>query len=501
MAMLRSTARAATVLGGATVLVLAGVLADTAAASPSTWYVAAATGTDSSTCGASAATACATIGQAVTNAAAGDTVSVAAGSYAEQVTVGKRLTISGPGIGNGPASTDATVSPPATDANGFLITSAAAGSTIRGFAVTGAQGEGILAMKTSNVTISDNLVMGNDLGATDPATTYAECKAEGAAPGDCGEGVHLMSTTHSRVENNIVEQNSGGILLTDEMGPTAHNVVAHNAVFDNAADCGITLAGHSPAAAPGGKPNPSAAGIYDNLILGNISNNNGLLGFGAGVVLAGAGPGTAVYRNVVRGNSIFHNGLGGVTLHDHAPGQYLMRNVIEDNVFDGNDTAGAPGPSAGDSNTFGATGGGLHQSANVIVFSQIDVETGTIIRGNTFANAHFGIWTYNAPAIVRDNTFQASIAVPVSQTPSPTRTRINGPARSKPGRTIRLHGTAQAGQRVTVYGKVRGSAHHRVGRVTATATGTWQLRLRTRRLPETFWAVAYYDRSNVIVVR
>ena len=47
-----------------------------------------------------------------------------------------------------------------------------------------------------------------------------ECQAAGEVPGDCGEGIHLMSVADSTVAGNYVTGNSGGILLTDEFGPT-----------------------------------------------------------------------------------------------------------------------------------------------------------------------------------------------------------------------------------------------------------------------------------------
>jgi hypothetical protein len=66
----------------------------------------------------------------------------------------------------------------------------------------------------------------------------------------------------------VTHDNTGGILLSDETGPTAHNRITANVVADNLSDCGITVAGHNPAAAPGGVPAPKAAGVYANVISG-----------------------------------------------------------------------------------------------------------------------------------------------------------------------------------------------------------------------------------------
>jgi parallel beta-helix repeat protein len=64
---------------------------------------------------------------------------------------------------------------------------------------------------------------------------------------DCGEGIHLMGAAHSSVVRNEVEDNSGGVLLTDETGPNHDNLISGNSVHDNPFDCGITLASHPPA--------------------------------------------------------------------------------------------------------------------------------------------------------------------------------------------------------------------------------------------------------------
>jgi nitrous oxidase accessory protein NosD len=176
----------------------------------------------------------------------------------------------------------------------------------------------------SGVTVKDNVVVGNDLGnptgAPLKSSPYAECKAAGVVPGDCGEGIHLMTVTNSVFEDNFVADNSGGFLLSDELGPTAHNRIVYNTVEYNTLDCGITVPSHSTKGFVKGAAVPSAAGVYDNVIEHNTVIGNGVAGQGSGVLLAAGAPGGAVYGNVIEYNTISGNGLGGVTVHAHTPG-------------------------------------------------------------------------------------------------------------------------------------------------------------------------------------
>jgi hypothetical protein len=88
----------------------------------------------------------------------------------------------------------------------------------------------------------------------------------------------------SVVSHNVVTGNSGGVLLTDEFGPTHHNVIAHHTVTKNLFDCGITVPGHNPFALDAnGNRQPSVAGVYDNVIEHNRITDNGTSGEGAGV--------------------------------------------------------------------------------------------------------------------------------------------------------------------------------------------------------------------------
>lgn len=283
-----------------------------------------------------------TIGAAIAAAAKGDTIQVASGRYAEDVHIVRSVYL----IGAGAKST-------AIDAKGLAngifiegINGAAAitpgsnalmGVTISGFAVQNANFEGILVINASNVTLWGNLVKGNNRalntsGLTCPGIPGFETNEDA----DCGEGIHLIGVDHSTIANNTSIKNSGGILLSDETGPTNANVVQDNEISDNPFDCGITLASHTPAMITGSS---SSFGVFDNTIAGNESTENGFQvpGAGAGVGLFAPGPLNKTYGNIVIGNTLTNNGLPGIAIHNHAPTNNI---TLSDNLITGNYIAG-----------------------------------------------------------------------------------------------------------------------------------------------------------------
>jgi hypothetical protein len=359
---------------------------------------------------------------AVNAARSGDTVVVCRGTYAEDVIVAKALTLRGRG---------ATIKGTST-ANGMCdqlgptgpgsapclagVTIKSSHVTVTGFTVTGAIGEGILATGSLkhgsiwDVTIQGNVVVDNDRGGIPPSTTspYPQCRAQGEIPGDCGEAIHLMGAAHSRVSDNFVSGNSGGVLLTDEFGPTHGNLVAHNVITRNLFDCGVTAPGHNPFALDKkGHRQPKVAGVYDNVIKDNVITENGVKGEGAGVLFANAGPGTASYNNLVVGNFIAGNELSGVTMHAHGtpPGAFedLSGNRIVGNVIGENNTGGDP------------LDGGVadKQTTGVLVFAAVPVKV--TIKYNVIYDNHFGIWLGvggHVKAKLGGNSF-VHVAVPV----------------------------------------------------------------------------------------
>jgi nitrous oxidase accessory protein NosD len=350
-------------------------------------------GSDANSCTASAP--CRTIGHAVSMAGDGDTVVVRRGTYHEDVTVAVGLTLRGVG--------SPTIDATGLD-NGIVVTGA--GAEIAGFNVVHATFEGILVQNTHDVTIRNNVVKANDRGILlPPEQQTGECVAFGEVPGDCGEGIHLWSVTYSKVEHNWVGNNAGGILVTDETGPTAYNVIAQNTVVDNHEDCGITIASHNSGAAPGGVPNPAAGGIYSNIVAQNHADRNGVSGEGAGILLAGGPPGIAVYNNQIVDNEASGNGLSGVTLHSHAPGQYLSGNAIIGNRLGNNNIDG----------DFDFSPAVDSQTTGILLASAAPLE-GTVVQGNVMRQVYYGIWTLNVPPIAVDaNHFAIDVTVPVFQ--------------------------------------------------------------------------------------
>jgi hypothetical protein len=328
---------------------------------------------------------CRTIGRAVSVAHAGDRIRVSRGVYHEMVTITKRLHLRG----FGRPTIDA-----AGKMNGVVIAGAgASGSVVRGFRVINAQQEGILAMQTSWIAIRGNWVVHNNLGMFSSHPT-GECAAVGEIPGDCGEGIHLMTVAHSKVIWNASTANAGGMLITDEFGPTHHNVIAWNHVWANQYDCGITMPSHSDRAlSSSGQRQPSLGGVYANWVLHNTVNRNGLKGEGAGILLAAAGPGGAVYRNTIAWNTANGNNLAGVTMHLHAPNQDLSGNRIIGNHLSNDNLGGDPDA-------------GVMQRTDILVFSAVVPIRNTLVKDNVLSNAWFGVWTQNGHARLSGNSFR-----------------------------------------------------------------------------------------------
>jgi parallel beta-helix repeat protein len=323
----------------------------------------------------------ATIGAAVTAAAAGDIVQVQTGTYPEDVVIAKTLSLIG-------ADQGATIINATGKANGIFVngmTSTISGVVISGFTVENANFEGILLVDATGATVTGNKVVNNNQSLNIGAGTCPGIPTFETDEGDdCGEGIHLMGVDNSTIAKNDVEYNSGGILISDETGPSFHNLITGNLVADNPYDCGITLASHGPAPSTGAE---LSFGVYNNTISQNTSTANGLLlpGAGAGIGIFAPFPGTRSSGNVVIGNQVSYNGLPGITMHNHVGGgpavnmndNMIVGNVITRNAADTEDAA-TPGPTG------------------INIYSVVPV-TGTVVSQNSI-NQEAVDFVFNVPS-------------------------------------------------------------------------------------------------------
>jgi Right handed beta helix region len=287
----------------------------------------------------------ATIGAAVSAAAAGDTINVASGTYKEDVIIGKSLSLVGANQNN--TTIDATALSNGIYVDG-LDNPGLSGVVVTGFTVENANFEGILVTNASDVTVSANQVINNDKSLEPSIPACPGIPAfETGEDFDCGEGVHFLGVDHSAIADNLVENNAGGILLSDDTGETHDNLVTGNVSMNNPFDCGIVMASHAPGP---GSTGPHL-GVVHNTIADNQSTHNGFqvpgAGAGVGLFADGSGPGL-ISGNVVINNQLTDNGIPGVAFHSHAPGDTFADNMIVGNQISGNgadlfDTA-TPGP-------------------------------------------------------------------------------------------------------------------------------------------------------------
>lgn len=327
------------------------------------------------------------IAAAVAAAPTGAVIEVEQGTYTGPITITKSLSLV--------AAPGATPNINATgQSNGILISglsatpnAGVANVIVSGFNVHGANFEGILVVNASNVTLLDNHVHDNNKALTSTACPGIPAFETNEVM-DCGEGIHLMAVDHSFVLRNLVENNSGGILITDETGPTTANLIKGNTVRDNGYACGITMASH-PAANAAGPIMAVDYGISHNIISYNDSHHNGLAvpGAGAGVGIFAPGPGSTNIANVVIGNTLYDNGLPGVTMHNHASVPNAPPIFFNDNVIVGNHIYSNAADTA-DAATGGPTGINVYSVAPM---------TGTIIAQNDIRDESIGV-AFNAPA-------------------------------------------------------------------------------------------------------
>lgn len=329
-----------------------------------------------------------TISGAVAAAAPGDTVQVNPGFYHEDVVITQSVSLVGSGRYH--TTIDATGL-----SNGIFISGPANNSltqvVIKGFTIQNANFEGILAKNAADVTIFHTIVRGNDQNL-DPVNSLCPGQPafETSEGGDCGQGIHLIGVTHSIVAFNDVEQNAGGILVSDETATSHDDVITRNFVFNNTYKGGITLASHPVYGSTGNTK--LAFGVYDNVVSNNDSVHNGFggAGGGVGIGLYAPGAGNRVFSNSVTGNRLVGNSNAGLAIYNNAnfgpsaaaPNPDLNNNSIIGNYIAGN---GAD-PAASVTTPTGISVFGLTPVVDLVVADNMIENEGIDVAWNSESN-------------------------------------------------------------------------------------------------------------------
>ena len=166
-----------------------------------------------------------TIGAAVAAASIHDHINVAAGTYKEDVIIGKALSLSGMNPSN-------TVIDATGLSNGIYIDGidnpGLHNVVVTGFTIENANFEGILLTNTSYSLVYGNRVINNDKSlniASDMCP--GQPSFETSEGDDCGEGIHLIGVDHSTIANNLSQAIRAGFCLrTKPYQPTATSLAA-----------------------------------------------------------------------------------------------------------------------------------------------------------------------------------------------------------------------------------------------------------------------------------
>lgn len=237
------------------------------------------------------------IGAAAARARPGQTVRVAAGSYAEEVRVSRSGTSRAPIVFAAAPGAKVIVR---SRENGFMITGRR-WIRITGFTITQTTSYGINVSRSSQVTLAHNRV------------SYSG-RRDGA---HASYGIRLSHVTNSLVTDNTVDHNTNsGIGLVDS---STGNRISTNETFANAQGYQRAAAGIHLFAAPG------------NTVDGNFAHDNE----DSGIECASGSNNTLVYNNVA-----YRNGDHGID-DSKAPGARIIANTVYKNATSGINVEGS----------------------------------------------------------------------------------------------------------------------------------------------------------------
>ncbi|MEO8359563.1 MAG: Calx-beta domain-containing protein [Vicinamibacteria bacterium] len=264
-------------------------------------YVNSSTGNDANG-GGTAGTAKATIQAAINSVDPGATINVAAGTYTEDLVIGKALTLQGPGTGCGTAGACgggvATISGPIGGVGSSTIQVTTTGVIVDGFTIT----------RAGNNTTDWNNAGLNSAGVAVQGMTAAVELRHNLITG-MRTAIDLNNTNNNNIHDNTIDFNRTGVILRNQTDNTTflHNVVTNNWTV------GILFLDGS-----GGSNSPVQTAINSHFNNNNISTN----WYGQVVDRQSGGslptPGTTNLKNF--GSNNFNSGSSVTTANSTEPG-------------------------------------------------------------------------------------------------------------------------------------------------------------------------------------
>jgi len=260
-----------------------------------------------------------TITKGASAAAAGDTVQVLAGSYAETVTVPKSGSAGLPITYSAEAGVIVTGNGNTSSGGAFRITSRSY-VTIDGFTVTGTADYGLYVWGSDHITLSNNHVSysGQPLKGSTRVGIYLNSIADSTITGNTTDhnsqdGIRLASgAVNNTVSNNISfanaeqwQRNATGIQVYGST--SSNNTIIHNITYANE-DSGMQ----------------NYSGAHNNILVGNLSYGNGDHGI----------DNLNSPNNIVVGNTVQGNHTAGINFEGTGTGSSgatIMNNISVDN--------------------------------------------------------------------------------------------------------------------------------------------------------------------------